>query len=265
MFLATYQAAGQMRQDMGADIPGRWLANTPMLQHDNPKVRIQAQRLTQLKATPAEKAVACFQFIRSLPFKSCGDPARATAPKVLKDGAGDCHTKGTLFVALLRSIGIPARIHLVALRPAFLYGIISTEAVGIGHAFAEVFLDGRWHSVDAYAVDIKLGLAARIRLLKEGLRSGYIVHMKGQVAWDGSSDAFGHFSPDDPASMPIEDFGVFDDPHQYYAGRGTPVPTWAEQARWSISTALINRRIKALRRSISLRPAETTRRSEGGT
>mgnify|MGYP002241704325 CR=1 FL=1 len=33
------------------------------------------------------------------------------ASKVLKDGYGQCNTKGTLFMALLRACGVPCRIH----------------------------------------------------------------------------------------------------------------------------------------------------------
>lgn len=34
-----------------------------------------------------------------------------TAEQVLKDGYGQCNTKGTLFMALLRAVNIPCRIH----------------------------------------------------------------------------------------------------------------------------------------------------------
>jgi len=247
----------------GADSPRRWLSNTPMLQHDHPRVRLQAQRLTQLKVSQADKAVACFQFVRSLPFKLCGYPAGVTALKVLDEGAGDCHTKGTLFVAILRSLGIPARIHLVALRPEFLHGLLNTDRLGVDHAFTEVYIDGCWHSVDAYVLDLKLGLAARSRLLREGRRFGYIVHMKGRVVWDGQSDALGHFSTDDPASLPIEDFGVFDDAHQFHTLHRASISSWASLVRCSIAAAIINRRIKALRESIAIDQPGSQGRSEG--
>lgn len=74
--------------------------------------------------------------------------------------------------------------------------------------------------------------------------------MNGRVVWEGQGDAFGVFSLDDASSLPIEDLGVYDDPSQLVARGLAPKLGWAEQARWNISTALVNRRIKSLRRSI---------------
>ncbi|AMO22677.1 hypothetical protein GCM10027034_31300 [Ramlibacter solisilvae] len=232
------------------DKPERWLHDTPRLQLGHPKLRIQVMKLTQLRSTAQHMALACFHFVRALPFKTLPDPMGVTSIDVLTMRWGDSHTKGLLFIAMLRCLGIPARLRLVHLGPAFLNGLLDTGGRSVSHALSEVYLEGRWMRVDAYCVDVPLGLAARARLLREGRRMGFGVHMNGQVAWDGTADALGSFNVHDPTSVPVADLGPYDDTAQL-AERGLcPRMHWADQASWSISTALLNRRIRLLRQSL---------------
>ncbi len=68
-------------------------------------------------------------------------PAFSNALEALQTGRGDCTEFSVLFVALARAAGIPARVAVgVAYWP---------PGEGFGwHAWAEVFADGRWVSVD---------------------------------------------------------------------------------------------------------------------
>jgi transglutaminase-like putative cysteine protease len=53
------------------------------------------------------KALACFTYLRSLPFGCIADSATTSGLAVLRFGKGDCHSKSTLLVALLRSLAHP--------------------------------------------------------------------------------------------------------------------------------------------------------------
>lgn len=245
LFSGAYRGA-HVKGDEGQ----RWLANTPLLEHDHPKIRIQAARLTQLKSTPREKALACFHYVRSMPFALAADGAATSASQVLRTGQGDCHTKGTLLVAMLRSLEIPARLRFVTVRPAFLRGVLDTEGHSVEHAFAEVLLEGEWFGVDTYVVDVRLALAARAMLAREGRRAGYAVHAKGRFDWDGRSSAFGQFCAGDEDSEPTHDWGAFDDAQQFYASVGPRGdPGWATRARRSLGAALANSRLRGIRQA----------------
>jgi hypothetical protein len=233
------------------DEPRKWLRSTWALETEHHSIRILVEKLTQLKSTQTEKALACFQYVRTMPFRTCSDPTAMTASKVFRRGVGDSQTKSLLFVSMMRVLGIPARTRIVTLGPGLLHGILNTGGRGITHAMSEVYLSNRWIKVDAYCVDLRLGLAARARLLQEGKKLGYCVHIAGQVAWDGEQNAFGQFSLEDPSSLPIDDLGVYDDPTQLYAQGFAPQAGWADQARWRVSAALVNRRISNLRCSRS--------------
>ena len=230
----------------------RWLQNTPALQFDHPALRIQVQKLTQLRSGSQAKAMACFEFLRAMPFKYVADPARVAAPEVLRMASGDSYTKGLLFVAMLRALRVPARLRIVTLPPDILHGLLDTHGEYVPHAISEVLLRGTWMRLDAYCIDVPLALGARARLLREGRRTGYGVHMKGQVRWDGCGDALSQFCIDDPRSLPTGDMGVHADASSLADDLFAPGRGWAGRGRSRLRAALINRRIEALRCSLRL-------------
>ena len=223
----------------------RWLCNTDLLQHDHPRIRLLALKLTQLKPGARAKAVACHDFVWRMPFACSGD-VLPRSNEVLQSGAGDGFAKTTLFIALLRSIDIPARARVVALEPGCMRGLQQTSATLVEHMFAEVLLDGWWLGVDTYVVDPALGFAARSRLVEEGLQRGWSVHLRGQTGWAGYCSSFGQFSTTDPQGLPVLDLGAFDDAQQFRAS-GAQRYGGAPKSHWGIGPALVNRRIRKLR------------------
>ena len=252
---SDYDSSGGYANTQIADDsdPDRWLVNTPLLQFDHPKIRVLAMRLTQLQATPRQKALAIVNYIGALPFGAIADSTGTSAMAVLKRGMGDCHTKSTLLVSLLRSAGIPSRMRFVSLRPDFLRGIVDAGDTPIEHGCVEVLLDEHWLALDSYVVDIKLAVAAKSRLRREGRRLGYGMHVDGSTSWNGSSHSFGQFSPNDAHSMPLRDWGAFDDPYQFYSS--TPFVksrlNWSSRVKWLVGAGLVNRKVRELRLSPS--------------
>ena len=232
--------------------PERWLSNTPLLNTHHPKIRLMAIRLTQLRLGERDKAVACFEHVQRLPFGCLGDGTGESSLAVLKSARGDCHTKSTLLIALLRSLDIPARLRFVTLKPDFLWGILDLGDQPVEHCCAEVWLEGSWVGVDSHVVDLPLAKAAMQRLTEQGRALGYGMHAQGQTEWDGRTPSFGQFNTQDAGSLPIKDWGVYDDPYQFYSS--TPYLRnklgWASRVKWMLGANLVNRRVNALRRSV---------------
>lgn len=245
-------ASSFLNSDHDAGDTQRWLSDTPLLQLGHLKVRLLATRLTQLKHTPRQKALSCFAYVRGLPFGCVTDSTGTTASEVMKNAKGDCHTKGTLLVALLRASGVPARLRFVTLKSDFLYGIMDLRGQPVEHAIAEVWVEDRWVAIDSYVPDNKLALAARVRLGRESLKLGYGMHILGNVTWDGISHSFAQFALSDKASLPLHDWGAFDDPHQFYSSVSYVRNrlNWSNRAKWAVGAALVNRRVNALRHSL---------------
>ncbi|MBI2771986.1 MAG: transglutaminase domain-containing protein [Burkholderiales bacterium] len=232
-----------------AQPPARWIQDTALLQHDHPKVRLLGMKLTQLKSGNRDKAVACFEYVRSLKFSCAVDAVHMPSVEVLAARMGDGFSKSTLFIALLRSVGIPARLRIVLLRPSYMRGISGGDGSVVEHAFTEVLVDREWLGVDTYVIDLQLNLRARTRLAEERRSAGYGVHTKGSVSWDGKSSSFGQFSSEDPGSLPILDLGAYDDVHQFHASAGpAALSEWASRKTWSFTSVMANRRLRKLRR-----------------
>ncbi len=162
---------------------------------------------------------------------------------MLRSGRGDCHTKGTLFVALLRCVDLPARLCFVTLTSAFLHGILEVPQNTITHAIGEVYLQGRWVQTDTYVADALLEANAGMLLEREGLRMGYGIHADGCRGWDGLVHAHGQYAPMDPASLPVHDWGVAHDPEHFYSNKNHPSRNmgWLTRAKWMLTAGLVRK------------------------
>ena len=229
--------------------PSAWKGATALLDLEDSKLRLRCMRITQLATNDVQKALLIHDFVKSLPFGCLAANGHVGAAAVLKSGRGDCHTKGTLFVALLRCAGVAARLRFVSMSGAFLHGIIDLKGSSITHAIGEVYLNGRWLQSDTYVADDLLEARAMAKLGSENRVLGYGIHAQGRRYWTGLEHAHGQYSLEDPASLPLIDFGVAHDPECFYAGQPRLLEqgSWLTRAKWLIAAKLINRRTAQLR------------------
>jgi len=84
-----------------------WLTRTPLLDFDSPSVQSLAQGWRELPES--ERIGAAYRFVKDdLAFGyNVSDDLPASA--VLRDGYGQCNTKSTVLMALLRALGVPCR------------------------------------------------------------------------------------------------------------------------------------------------------------
>lgn len=82
------------------------------------------------------------------------------ANQVLAEGVGQCNTKATLLMALLRSVSIPCRLHAFEVTKEFqrgaTSGIISRLAPKyIIHTWVEVYYQNKWYTLEGVILDKK--------------------------------------------------------------------------------------------------------------
>ena len=133
----------------------------PLIQSDDPRIRETAEQITGWRFTwnhrPKEVARDLNVYVNSALEKVITFSV-PSAIQVLESKQGDCNEHTVLYVALARSLGLPARtaVGLVYVNGAFFY-----------HAWPEVWLD-EWVAVDPtfgqYPAD-----AAHIRFVVGGL------------------------------------------------------------------------------------------------
>jgi transglutaminase-like putative cysteine protease len=125
----------------------RYLSASTYIDFDTQDVRACARRLAEGRASEAEVARACFEFVRdeirhSSDFKL--NPVTCKASDVLRHGTGYCYAKSHLLAALLRANGIPA---------GLCYQRLSVGTEGAPyclHGLNAVYLkDAGWYRIDA--------------------------------------------------------------------------------------------------------------------
>lgn len=161
-----------------------YLKPTKLCDCDNVKLKEKAQEIIKSAETPKEAALKIFYFVRDQ-TRFGMDYADVKAAHTLKKGTGYCFTKPNLQIALLRAVGIPARLHYVHLpkellkdiAPGFAYDRIPMV---IGHPWCECYLSEKWIACEAlldeafYKARLKTG-----SLTKEEIPT---------IDWDGETN-----------------------------------------------------------------------------
>jgi len=149
------------------------------LESDAPEIRAEAEKAAAGATTPRLRADRLARHVHAIVEKRA-TVSLASALEVLKTRVGDCNEHTALYVAMARSLGLPARIAvgLVYLRGAFYY-----------HAWPEVWIAetagrGLWLPVDPTLNQFPAD-ATHVRLARGGLdRQAAIVGLIGRAKLD---------------------------------------------------------------------------------
>ncbi len=181
----------------------RYLRPTPTFDCDNESIKGKAKDLSAGQEKVADKAKSLFYFVRDeikYNIYVLSDlPEYYRASRVLEVGEGFCIQKAVLLATLARAVGIPARLHLAAIRnhlmPDKLKELTGTNLFP-SHGYAELYIEGKWVKATP-AFDLKMCQKNRI----------------SPVEFDGKNDAMFH-SHNLDGKLHIEyiqDRGHFDD------------------------------------------------------
>ena len=217
------------------DDPQHWLGDAPGLTLGLARLRMTALRVTQLQSGNRAKAVALFNHVAQMPFEPTSDSKRANPHKLQFIKGGDAYAKAALFVHMLREIDIPSRMRWVDMNPKYLLRGLTWMSTRFSYPLTEIYVNERWLCTDAYIADADLLTVTRNKLFEKGWQSGYSFHRDGAARWDGRSDAYQRFSPDDQASWPIEDWGCYHSTADFWSHRPVKAKNHiAEIAAWRL-------------------------------
>ena len=248
--IATVPAGVLARFEPVSDRPQDWLGSTPLLDLEEPKLRLKARSLTQLCKNDREKALAIYGFVKALPYTKRVKLHYPTAREVLQWRGGDGDDKATVLIALLREAGIPARIRYMEMRGEMLRGLIPDTATMAARPLAEIWLD-RWVRTDTYIFDASYVAAARLRLHLDGWERGWGIHINGQYLWDGREDAFLGGVPTERDPMLLRSLCVVSDPLELVAPdmrhKGMRYRRSVRALQWNVLAPGMIRAIRQLR------------------
>ncbi len=136
----------------------KYLKETNMLDYSNGKIQalIKERKWNELDTFHRLKSI--YHFVRDEILFGYNVDDSIPASKVLSDGYGQCNTKGTLFMALLRACHIPCRIHGFTidkkLQKGAMTGIVYKNAPqNVFHSWVEVYFENNWYELEAFILD----------------------------------------------------------------------------------------------------------------
>ncbi len=201
----------------------RWLERTPVANYDAPSIQALVASRSWTTLSPYDHIGAAYTFVKDEIRFGYNRSDDLIASEVLRDGYGQCNTKGNLLVALLRALGIPTRFHGFTIDKALQKGAIPSwlfplAPARILHSWVEVQWDGKWLPLEGFILDKDYLKSVQERFPDATSFCGFGVAtddlQNPQVEWSGTPTYI-------QREGIAEDFGIFDDPDDLYVTKGT--------------------------------------------
>ena len=136
----------------------RYLKETRMLNYSDERIQRLIKYRKWKNADEFKCLKAIYNFVRDEILFGYNVDDSILASQVLSDGYGQCNTKGTLFMALLRACGIPCRVHGFTidkkLQKGAMTGFVYKSAPkNVFHSWVEVYFEEQWYELEAFILD----------------------------------------------------------------------------------------------------------------
>lgn len=141
------------------------------------------------------------------------------ASEVLQDGYGQCNTKGVLFMALLRAVGVPCRMHGFTIDKKLQKGALKgwyyrLSPREIIHSWVEVLYQGKWLNIEGFILDVPYLTKLQQKFEQcTGSFCGY------GVATDNFQQPDIYWNENDTYVQKegiVQDFGIYDSPDAFF-------------------------------------------------
>lgn len=196
-----------------------YLEKTTMLNYDTGNIQAVIQSHKWMELDDYHKIGAVYDFVRNNILFGYNRSDLLTAEEVLKDGYGQCNTKATLLMALLRGVEIPCRLHGSEVSKYFQRGatskLISLLAPeNIVHTWVEVWYEEKWIALEGVITD-ELYVKAVKETYKDvtGKFELYAIAVPNleelTLEWRGEDTYVQN-------EAVVKDYGVFDNPDVFF-------------------------------------------------
>jgi hypothetical protein len=226
------------------------LKETPMLDYNQTSILALIDKRGWSELSEKDRILAIYNYIRDEIAFGYNESDNITAAAVLKDGYGQCNTKGTLFMALLRAVGISCRIHGFfidkIMQKGAMKGIYYWQAPNeILHSWVEIFYNGKWLNLEGFILDMKYLNKLQEKFNDcEGSFCGYGVAIQNfknpPVEWNENDTYI-------QKDKITKDLGIFDSPDELFSAHKQKVGKFKEFVFKNIVRHLMNKNISKIR------------------
>lgn len=202
----------------------KYLRETKLLNFSHPDIESLIENRGWKRLSDFEKIGSIYYFVQNDINFGYNESDEIPASAVLKDGYGQCNTKGTLLMALLRSVGTHCRFHGFTIDKKLQKGAITGLSYlwapkSIIHSWIEIYYQEEWLNLEGFILD--KNYLTKLQCIFpdfKGSFCGYGVatsdFMNPKIDWNGTDtyiqkEGINH------------DFGVFEDPDTFYEKYGS--------------------------------------------
>ena len=220
-----------------------YLNETKMLDYSSANIREIVGACGWASMPEVERVKAIYGFVKDAIAFGYNSRDELKASRVLRDGFGQCNTKATLLMALLRASGVPCRIHGYTIDKRLQKGAMTGF---VFHSVVEAYVGGRWYALEGVILDAKYLAAVQRKFRPEpdGSFIGYGVATKQFLRPPVEFYECDTFIQSEGI---VRDFGTFDDPDALYKRHGQKMNFVKSLAYRLVGRRLMNRNVKALR------------------
>ncbi len=195
------------------------LAETRLLDFDTPSIAKLIEDRGWLDVPRHDRSGAVYDFVRNEIAFGYNRADDIPASEVLEDGYGQCNTKGTLLMGLLRGVGIRCRLHGFTIHKALQRGVVPELVYPLApseilHSWVEVDLGDGWVNLEGFILDAPFLQTLQQEFSDTDSLCGYGVGTEclsaPPVTWTGNDTYI-------QKTGIVRDFGTFDAPDNFYA------------------------------------------------
>ena len=208
---------------MVSDAMRALMTATRLLNLDHPDIEALVARRGWRTLRPYERIGAVYDLVRNEIAFGYNEGDVLPASRVLADGIGQCNTKSTLLMALLRAVGVPCRFRGFTIDKPLQRGAITGLAYWLApqriiHSWVEVSHEDRWIALEGFILDgpYLASLQRRFPLARRFCGYGAATPNLSApgVEWQGQDT---YIQKEGIA----DDFGLFHSPDAFYARHGS--------------------------------------------
>lgn len=196
-----------------------YIKATRLLDFNHPSLIELVQKREWASLSDYERIDRIYNFVQNEIVFGYNESDDLPASQILRDGYGQCNTKSTLLMALLRKCCIPCRFHAFIIDKRLQKGAVTGLAYllaprNIVHSWVEVWFENNWVNLEGFILDRLYLQSVQSRFPStKGAFCGYAIATQNlrhpPIEWKGGDtyiqkDGITH------------DLGVFDAPDDFY-------------------------------------------------
>lgn len=227
-----------------------YLTETALLDYTSVPIQNLVQKKGWRKLNQFHQIRAIYNYVRDDILFGYNVSDNISASRVLADGYGQCNTKGTLFMALLRAVKIPCRVHGFTidkrLQKGAMTGFVYRNAPqNVLHSWVEVLFEEKWYELEAFIIDKRyLQNLQTMNQSCKGAFCGYGVAVTNLqnplIDWNRNNTYI-------QSEGINQDFGVYNSPDDFLKKHHQNISKLKEFIYRNIGRHLMNRNVKRIR------------------